>query len=187
MESKKINQENHFSECTLSHALIDSSTWAEAMDLFGFELFERNARGCEMLIEIIEREFASKKSLESEKCDQNGNSATDIEFPKDGVYKESKLVIWGGRRFECLTRGQLAVIDLLHERYKKGLPDVKLSEIKRIAEVQTSNGFKQNVFKLNRKSGPRIHPVECIVAQSTYDSYRLIEPRNVPKSSGQCS
>jgi hypothetical protein len=183
LESTRINEENHFSECTLSHALVDSSTWAEAMDLFGFELFERNARGCEMLIEIIEREFASKKSLESENGDQNGNSATDVEFPKDGVYRESKLVIWGGRRFECLTRGQIEVIYLLHDRYKKGLPDVNLKDIKRIAKVQTNNGFKQNVFKLNRKSGPRIHPVECIVAQSTRDSYRLIDPRNVPKSS----
>ncbi|MFZ4082039.1 MAG: hypothetical protein ACOYKN_12480 [Pirellula sp.] len=131
-------------------------------------------------------EWATAANVPSQQADdgeRNGVLSVDVEVPKDGVYRESKLVIWGGRRFECLTRGQIEVIDLLHDRYKKGLPDVNLKDIKRIAKVQTNNGFKQNVFKLNRKSGPRIHPVACIVFQSTYDSYRLIDPRKVPKSS----
>jgi hypothetical protein len=101
----------------------------------------------------------------------------------DGVFKDSHLVIWGGRRFEFLTPGQLRVVELLLDRYKTGRADVRISEICRIAKVQARGGFKQNVFKLNRKDWPPIHPVECIVVQSSQDTYRLIDPEKVPACS----
>ncbi len=105
------------------------------------------------------------------------------ELQSDGVFPEAKMVVWGGRTFELLTPGQLRVIRVLYDRFTQGRPDVLNSEICRLARVQDRGGFRQNVFKLNRKGGPKIHPVECIVVQSTSNAHRLIDPTKVPKSS----
>lgn len=104
-------------------------------------------------------------------------------FQSDGVFRDAKMVIWGGRTFELLTPGQLRVIEVLYDRFTQGRPDVLNSDICRLAKVQDRGGFRQNVFKLNRKSGPKMHPVECIVVQTTLNSHRLIDPTKVPKSS----
>lgn len=69
VELMRIDGENHFSESMLSKVVEDPSTWAEAMDLFGFELFERNARGCELLIDIIENELKSGRPAIADNSD----------------------------------------------------------------------------------------------------------------------
>ena len=111
-----------------------------------------------------------------------GHEPHDIQ-DGDGVFKDSRLVIWGGRKFEFLTGAQFRVVELLLDRYKAGRADVTTSDICRIAKIQACGGFKQNVFKLNRKDWPRVHPVECIVVQSSKDTYRLIDPKKVPACS----
>jgi hypothetical protein len=104
-------------------------------------------------------------------------------FPNDGLYEDSKLFVWGGRKFDSLTNGQVRVVKLLYERYKAGRPDVRISDICKNAKVQASGGFKQNVFKLRRSGWPNIHPVACIVVNSGQDTYRLIDPGKVPACS----
>ena len=122
----------------------------------GFELCDRCARGCEMLIEVIEREMAAQKPIQQ---------ADD----GDGLFEENRILIWGGVRFE-LTTNQALIFALLVDTYPGSVVN-NTFEDKGIAILRDS-------FRFNDPSGKKqYYPCwKLIEVGSVKDSKRLVAP-----------
>ncbi len=94
----------------------------------------------------------------------------------DGIDWESKSCTWGGKLYEQLTPGMLRVVALLIEERRKGCCKLPAAIIGKRADVSVVGGFKQQVFKLNRKGGPKLHPVNAIIVCHGGGFFGLIDP-----------
>lgn len=123
----------------------------------GFELCDRCARGCEMLIEVIEREMAAQKPIQ--RADDG-----------DGLFEESRILIWGGVRFE-LTTNQAVIFELLVDAYPSSV--VKNTfEDKGIATLRDS-------FRTRDKNTGKHRYYPCwhlIEVGSVKDAKRMVDP-----------
>jgi hypothetical protein len=122
----------------------------------GFELCDRCARGCEMLIEVIEREVAAHKPIQQ---------ADD----GDGLFEENRILIWGGVRFE-LTTNQALIFALLVDAYPGSVVN-NTFEDKGIASLRDS-------FRFNDPSGKKQYKPcwNLIEVGAVKDSKRLVDP-----------
>ncbi|TWT79126.1 hypothetical protein CA13_05240 [Planctomycetes bacterium CA13] len=95
----------------------------------------------------------------------------------DDLYPDELLMIWGGKRYERLTKSIVKVLRVFVDQYRAGFPIVTLKKL-RDNEIHFDGSFRQQAFKLNRKAGPKIHPVAELI-ESVADgggSYRLKDP-----------
>ena len=158
--SDEMREQIEKPDCELSDlsfwSLVDDAEWRDALDFFGFEIFERNARGCEMLIEVIEREVAAHKPIQQ---------ADD----GDGLFEENRILIWGGVRFE-LTTNQALIFALLVDAYPGSVVN-NTFEDKGIANLRDS-------FRFNDPSGKKQYKPcwNLIEVGAVKDSKRLVDP-----------
>jgi hypothetical protein len=117
--------------------------------------------------------------IENHANDDNDDRGT-ADHDGDGADEPGKAFTWGGRRFDRLTGGMMRVLMLLHDERRKGHPNVPSSIIGHRANVSIDYGVKSQVFKLNRKGGPPVHPVSEIVIDNGDGTHRLIDPDKVP-------
>jgi hypothetical protein len=102
-------------------------------------------------------------------------------FPDDGLCEMSRTIVWGGRTFDGLTPKIVRVFKLLIDAREKGFPDVAKSQIEKFSA--TEGGTKGQVFKLNRKGWPPLHPAHVLMIDNGNGTYRIIEPSKVPAES----
>lgn len=131
--------------------------------------------GCELLSEWIDQQLIAPQTIGW----PSDNRSTDGKA-EEGLDEDGKAFTWGGRRFDRLTPGMMRVLKLLYDERQKGFPNVTSSTIGRRAGVATDYGIKSQVFKVNRKGCPPIHPVSEIVIDNGDTTYRLIDPDKVP-------
>lgn len=104
--------------------------------------------------------------------------------PIDGIYPDEKCLIWGGKRYDMLTPKMVAVLSYMVERYQNGFPNVSVASIRqaiqdKAIENKIDGAFISQVFKLNRKGGPNIHPVASVIERIAAGEYRLIDPQKI--------
>lgn len=128
----------------------------ELLKRHGFDLCDRCARGCEMLVEVIEREMAAQKPIQQ---------ADD----GDGLFEENRILIWGGVRFE-LTTNQALIFALLVDAYPGSVVN-NTFEDKGIASLRDS-------FRFNDPSGKKQYKPcwNLIEVGAVKDSKRLVDP-----------
>jgi hypothetical protein len=142
-----------------------------------FELLDRCANGCEMLVEVIEREMAA-------------DDRADDRADEDGLFDEDRRLIWGGVQF-MLTTNQAMVFRLLVDAYPHEV-------LKSTIEEKLGDGELRDSFRRKDSQGKN-RPDPCwglIVPGSRKDSKRLIAPEEVasnpkkfsdPQDNPQCS
>jgi hypothetical protein len=137
-----------------------------AIHQYRFDVLGYYAQACDLLADWIENHAIDEQSTD--------------DHPADGLDKEGKAFTWGGVRFDRLTPAMMRVLGLLLDERKKGHPNVPALFIRSRAEVAIDSGMKSQVFKLNRKGWPPVHPVSEIVQDNGDATYRLIDPDKVP-------
>ena len=121
-----------------------------------FELLDRCARGCEMIVEIIEREMAA-----------------DNQADEDGVIDSvARSMVWGIDKFNDIPPRGIKVLSLLLDAYRDGNRVVTLGEIE-VLEVSVDGGMIDQVFRVKGKR----HPVSKIIDNLRGGRYRLKPPR----------
>jgi hypothetical protein len=123
---------------------------------YGFDLCDRCERGCEMLIEVIEREMAA-----DDRADEDG-----------AIDAFARTMKWGDEEFTDIPARGIKVLKLLMEAYRDGNRVVTLDEIANL-EVSVDGGMKSQVFKHKQKS----HPVSQLIDDLGRGQYRLRHPR----------
>jgi hypothetical protein len=127
--------------------------------LHRFELLDRCANGCEMIIEIIEREMAA-----------------DNQADEDGVIDVvARKMIWGDEPFGDIPPRGIKVLSLLLDAYRDGNRVVTLDEIVSLG-VSVDSGMAGQVFKYKGKK----HKVTQIIDDLGGGRYRLKPPRKNP-------
>jgi hypothetical protein len=131
--------------------------------LHRFELLDRCANGCEMIIEIVEREMATVQAPQQ----------ADNQADEDGVIDVvARKMIWGDEPFDDIPPRGIKVLSLLLDAYRDGNRVVTLGEIENL-RVSVDGGMINQVFKAK---GGR-HPVSVIVDDLGGGRYRLKPPR----------
>lgn len=131
-----------------------------------FELLDRCARGCEMLIDIIEKETAPPQQAD------NPNHA-DNQADENGVIDAvARSMIWGNDKFNDIPPRGIKVLSLLLDAYRDGNRVVTLGEIEEL-EVSVDGGMIDQVFRVKGKR----HPVSKIIDNLRGGRYRLKPPR----------
>jgi hypothetical protein len=100
---------------------------------------------------------------------------------EDGLYPDERCLVWGGRRFDRLTKKMVAILGVFVEAYSKGRPVVSLSAIKIKTKLRFDGSFIKEAFKLNRKGGPLIHDVSKAIEKIADGDYQLIDPLQIEK------
>lgn len=100
---------------------------AKLWSIHRFELLDRCARGCEMLIEIIEKEMALQKQVDAD----DGNRHDVL---ADGLSTDKRSFRWHGKTYN-LGLVPSKVVELLHNRYLDGEYFVHEQFIKTECEV----------------------------------------------------
>lgn len=100
---------------------------AKLWSIHRFELLDRCARGCEMLIEIIEKEMALQKQVDAD----DGNRHDVL---ADGLSTDKRSFRWHGKTYN-LGLVSSKVVELLHNRYLDGEYFVHEQFIKTECEV----------------------------------------------------
>ncbi|HMO14370.1 MAG TPA: hypothetical protein PKD64_11470 [Pirellulaceae bacterium] len=103
--------------------------------------------------------------------------AVDPLPPGDGLYDDEKVIVWGGVRYDLLTKKMIDILSVLVEQYQKGFPVVSLDLIREQSGYPFYGSFKAQAFKQKRKGEPTIHPVADIIEPAGSGSYRLIDPK----------
>jgi|LakMenE18May11ns_1017448.scaffolds.fasta_scaffold9763886_2 hypothetical protein len=131
--------------------------------LHRFELLDRCANGCEMIIEIIEREMAADNQADEDDADDG--------VLLDGLYRADALFVWNGKRYEWLTETMMDVLELLCKCYPE---PVKPSAIEHKIGSIPEGGFKK-VFRVNRKDQKGLHEVVSIISGRASKGWYLIK------------
>jgi hypothetical protein len=119
-----------------------------------------------------ERDVVTKSKSEEPKKDRT---------LEDGLYPDERCLVWGGRRFDRLTKKMVAILGVFVEAYSKGRPVVSLSAIKIKTKLRFDGSFIKEAFKLNRKGGPLIHDVSKAIEKIADGDYQLIDPLQIEK------
>jgi hypothetical protein len=96
--------------------------------------------------------------------------------PGDGLYIEEKALVWGGQRYERLTKKMIEILAVFVGQYKKGFPVVSLSLIRERTDYSFDGSFLTQAFKQKRKGEPNENPVVSVIESAGSGSYRLIDP-----------
>ncbi len=97
-------------------------------------------------------------------------------IPGDGLYCDEKTMVWGGKKYEKLTKKMVAILTVFVEQYKKGFPKVPLGLIKQKSGYPIEGSFLDQAFKQHRRDEPRVHPVAKVIESAGAGFYRLIDP-----------
>lgn len=101
--------------------------------------------------------------------------------PGDGLYRVEKCFVWGGQRFERLTKKMIAVMGVFESQYRDGFPLVPLNLIKKESGYNFDGSFIDQAFKQNRKGEPPTHPVASLIKMESPGNYRLLDPHLIEK------
>jgi hypothetical protein len=124
--------------------------------LHRFELLDRCANGCEMIVEIVEREMAA-----------------DNQADEDGVIDSvARSMVWGNDKFNDIPPRGIKVLDLLLKAHGDGDRVVTLGEIEALG-YSVDGGMIDQVFRVKGKR----HPVSKIIDNLRGGRYRLKPPR----------
>jgi hypothetical protein len=132
-----------------------------------FEVLGYYSLGCEVLVEILEREVA----LESD-----DRTVVDARRPEDGLYADERCLIWDGERYERLTRKMVEILEVFVDQFNRGFPVVNLDLIFRRTGKRFDGGFIGQAFKQNRKGSPPLHDVHAVLEKISDGEYRLLPP-----------
>jgi hypothetical protein len=105
------------------------------------------------------------------------NTQKDDEPFRVELDEGSKVMYFGKRKFDRLTKRIVKVLKVLVENWNKGNPALAVADIKSRSGASIQGSFVDDAFKLNRKN-ERIHPVSEIIEQVSSGYYRLRDPRN---------
>lgn len=95
------------------------------------------------------------------------------------LYPAERCLIWGGKRFERLTKKMIDVLAVLIEQFEKGFPVVPVSLIQEKTGLRFDGAFITQAFKQNRKGEPPIHSVASVIEKIADGEYRMIDPDKI--------
>lgn len=109
----------------------------------------------------------------------------DFSESSDGVYRRSKSMVWGGRRFDDLMPHMLELLELLTKNYHNGNDWITAAEIKlAVSDPDAYSNTILKVFERNlkgKKSGKATrHEVTKIILEKGHGTgFKLVPPEDV--------
>jgi hypothetical protein len=117
---------------------------------------------------------AGDETLISENHTQNPQN-TDGPFRVE-LDEDSRVLYFGTETFDRLTERIVSFLRVFVENWNDGNKVMKVGEINKRAKQNTTSGFLEDAFKVNRKN-ETIHRVSTIIEQVSDGYYRFCDPR----------
>lgn len=127
-------------------------------------------------IEVVELEFEPRNTPGGETAIDENHTQKVAEPFRVELDEDSRVLYFGTESFDRLTGRIVSFLRVFVENWNDGNKVMKVGEINKRAKENTTSGFLDDAFKVNRKN-ESIHRVSTIIEQVSDGYYRFRDPR----------